>query len=79
MRVPADLADAERQDRAVVWHHCLPDFVITCLCLLTRLPDCLCLYVPADLADAERQDREVAYKEKALEYHLAQVKESNNV
>lgn len=46
-----------------------------------RVPACLptCLRVPADLADAERQDREVVYKEKALEYHLAQVKESNNV
>lgn len=32
-----------------------------------------------DLGDIERVDKEVAYKEQALAYHLAQVKESHNV
>jgi hypothetical protein len=75
----ADHADAERQDREVV---AILSACVTHLRahnLHAHLLAYLCLPVPADLADAERQDREVAYKEKALEYHLAQVKESDNV
>jgi hypothetical protein len=33
----------------------------------------------ADLGNVERQERELEYKERALHYHLRQVKESNNV
>lgn len=33
----------------------------------------------SDMGDVERQEREDLYKERALHYHLKQVKESNNV
>lgn len=33
----------------------------------------------SDMGDVERQEREDLYKERALSYHLRQVKESNNV
>jgi len=43
--------------------------------LLSVCAVCSC----ADLGNVERQEREDAYKDRALYYHLQQVKESENV